>query len=211
MSEEVSELVLITRAKRGNLNAFNDLVLMYQDAVYNTAFRIVGDGAIADDIAQTAFISAWQKFDTFHGEIFRPWILRITINAAYDELRRIRRQRTIPLEPTAPDDDNETIEDAAWMADGSDGPGRVTERKDAIAAISDCLNQMPTDYRSVLTLIDVQELGYQEVSEILGTPLGTIKSRLFRARAKIRDCLKKKEELFDYLKRSDNEEQDGAQ
>lgn len=197
MTKEINDETLILRAKRGNLDAFNQLVLRFQDAVFNTALRIVCDAAIADDVAQTAFISAWQKIDTFKGEVFKPWILRIAINASYDELRRIRRQRSVPLEPLTYEDENETMEDAAWMADAADEPKTRAERQEILSAIEACLNGLATDYRAVLALIDVQEIDYQEVSEILGVPLGTIKSRLFRARGKMRDCLKNKGELFD--------------
>ena len=121
MRLESNDLTLVLRAKRGNLDAFNELVLRFQDAVYNTALRIVRDSAIADDVAQTAFISAWQKIETFRGEVFKPWILRIATNAAYDELRRARRRQAIPLEPPASDEDGGTIEDAEWMADETNG------------------------------------------------------------------------------------------
>ncbi len=192
MTIENDDLILVQRAKRGNLDAFNQLVLRFQDAVYNTALRIICDPAAADDVAQSAFISAWQKIDTFRGEVFRPWILRIATNAAYDELRRIRRQRSVPIEPANPNDESEVIDESGWLADETDGPEALFMRKEVRLSVEDCLNALPTDYRAVLTLIDVQELDYQEVSEILSVPLGTIKSRLFRAREKIRDCLKKK-------------------
>lgn len=198
MTNEIDDGTLILRAKRGNLDAFNQLVLRFQDAVFNTALRIVCDAAIADDVAQTTFVSAWQKIDTFRGDVFKPWILRIAINASYDELRRIRRQRSVPLEPLTHEAENETMEDAAWLADKSDEPNTAAERREVVSAIEDCLNGLATDYRSVLALVDVQEIDYQEVSDILGVPLGTIKSRLFRARAKMRDCLKHKGELFDH-------------
>ena len=201
MAKETDDITLILRAKRGNLDAFNELVLRFQDAVYNTALRIVSDAAIADDVAQTTFVSAWQKIDTFKGEIFKPWILRIAINASYDELRRIRRRRSVPLEPLAREDEGETVEDPAWLADESARPETRVEREEVLSAIENCLNRMPDDYRAVLALIDVQELDYHDASEALGLPLGTVKSRLFRARGKMRDCLKNKGELFDQYDR----------
>ncbi len=210
MRLESDDLTLVLRAKRGNLDAFNELVLRFQDAVYSTALRIVRDRAAADDVAQTAFVSAWQKIETFRGEVFKPWILRIATNAAYDELRRARRRQAIPLEPAAPNEEGETIEDAEWMADETDGPETLSERREVVSALEDCLNGLPTDYRAVLTLVDVQELDYQDVSEILSVPLGTIKSRLFRARGKMRDCLKTKGELFDREERLNHERTDGS-
>lgn len=211
MTMENDDLILVQRAKRGNLDAFNQLVLRFQDAVYNTALRIVREPAIADDVAQSAFISAWQKIDTFRGEVFRPWILRIVTNAAYDELRRIRRQRSVPIEPTNPNDESEVNDESSWLADDADGPEALLIRKEVRLTVEDCLNALPTDYRSVLVLVDVQELDYQEVSEILSVPLGTIKSRLFRARGKIRDCLKGKGELFNLEERLTGDGENGLE
>ena len=192
---ETDESKLIKGAIQGNLNAFNQLVMIYQTAVYNTALRIVYDEDRANDLAQTAFISAWQHMDSFKGDSFKPWILRITINACYDELRRQRRHPSVPLEPVSTEDDEEN-EDVHWLMDPSPQPSQTTETNEMIQAVENCLNRLPFDYRSVLLLIDVQELDYQEASEVLDKPLGTVNSRLFRARQKMRDCLKEKGELF---------------
>jgi len=191
------------------MNAFNQLVMIYQTAVYNTALRIVYDEDRANDLAQTAFISAWQHMDSFKGDSFKPWILRITINACYDELRRQRRHPSVPLEPVSTEDDEEN-EDVHWLMDPSPQPSQTTETNEMIQAVENCLNRLPFDYRSVLLLIDVQELDYQEASEVLDKPLGTVKSRLFRARQKMRDCLKEKGELFSsedrYFDRKDEQD-----
>ncbi|HOG60025.1 MAG TPA: RNA polymerase sigma factor [Flexilinea sp.] len=206
---ETDESKLIKGAIQGNLNAFNQLVMIYQTAVYNTALRIVYDEDRANDLAQTAFISAWQHMDSFKGDSFKPWILRITINACYDELRRQRRHPSVPLEPVSTEDDEEN-EDVHWLMDPSPQPSQTTETNEMIQAVENCLNRLPFDYRSVLLLIDVQELDYQEASEVLDKPLGTVKSRLFRARQKMRDCLKEKGELFSsedrYFDRKDEQD-----
>ena len=206
---EMDESKLIKGAIQGNLNAFNQLVMIYQTAVYNTALRIVYDEDRANDLAQTAFISAWQHMDSFKGDSFKPWILRITINACYDELRRQRRHPSVPLEPVSTEDDEEN-EDVHWLMDPSPQPSQTTETNEMIQAVENCLNRLPFDYRSVLLLIDVQELDYQEASEVLDKPLGTVKSRLFRARQKMRDCLKEKGELFSsedrYFDRKDEQD-----
>ena len=206
---ETDESKLIKGAIQGNLNAFNQLVMIYQTAVYNTALRIVYDEDRANDLAQTAFISAWQHMDSFKGDSFKPWILRITINACYDELRRQRRHPSVPLEPVSTEDDEEN-EDVHWLMDPSPQPSQTTETNEMIQAVENCLNRLPFDYRSVLLLIDVQELDYQEASEVLDKPLGTVKSRLFRARQKMRDCLKEKGELLSsedrYFDRKDEQD-----
>ena len=202
---ELDESRLIEGAIRGNLDAFNKLVIMYQTAVYNTALRIMFDPDQANDLAQTAFISAWKHMDTFKGDSFKPWILRITINACYDELRRLRRHPSVPLEPVSIED-NEENEDAKWLVDLNPSPVEANETHEIIEEVENCLNRLPYDYRSVLVLIDVQEMDYQAASDILGKPLGTVKSRLFRARQKMRDCLKAKGELFDSLDRQSDRE-----
>lgn len=206
---EMDESKLIKGAIQGNLNAFNQLVMIYQTAVYNTALRIVYDEDRANDLAQTAFISAWQHMDSFKGDSFKPWILRITINACYDELRRQRRHPSVPLEPVSAEDDEEN-EDVHWLIDPSPQPSQTTETNEMVQAVENCLNRLPFDYRSVLLLIDVQEMDYQEASEVLDKPLGTVKSRLFRARQKMRDCLKEKGELFSsedrYFDRKDEQD-----
>lgn len=202
---ELDESRLIEGAIRGNLDAFNKLVIMYQTAVYNTALRIMFDPDQANDLAQTAFISAWKHMDTFKGDSFKPWILRITINACYDELRRLRRHPSVPLEPVSIED-NEENEDAKWLVDLNPSPVEANETNEIMGEVENCLNRLPYDYRSVLLLIDVQEMDYQTTSDILGKPLGTVKSRLFRARQKMRDCLKAKGELFDSLDRQSDRE-----
>lgn len=202
---EIEEAKLIERAIKGNLDAFNRLVLMYQSIVYNTALRILYDEDLADDLTQTAFVSAWQHINSFKGESFKPWIMRITINACYDELRRQRRHPNMPLEPTSVESDEE-YEDAPWMIDQSPQPLEVYESSERIAQLEACLKKLPEDYRSVLVMIDVQEMNYQEVSDVLDKPLGTVKSRLFRARIKLRDCLKNHSELFGFDRRYDDKE-----
>lgn len=193
----IEEAKLIERAIKGNLDAFNRLVLMYQSTVFNTALRILYDEDLADDLTQTAFISAWQHIGSFKGDSFKPWIVRITINACYDELRRQRRHPNVPLEPVSIENDEE-YEDAQWMIDQSPQPTEVYQSGERIAQLEACLKKLPEDYRSVLVMIDVQEMNYQEVSDVLDKPLGTIKSRLFRARIKLRDCLRNHSELFGF-------------
>ena len=181
------------------------LVLIYQSIVYNTALRIMNDSQAADDLAQTAFISAWQHMDTFKGNSFKPWILRITINACYDELRRQRRHPAVPLEPVTPDG-NEENEDACWLIDPAAHPKEVSEKKETLSMVLECLEALPEDYRTAMAMIDVQEMNYQETADILQKPLGTIKSRLLRARLRMRECLQGKGELFRGVQRTMDEE-----
>lgn len=201
---DLNESKLIMRAIQGNLDAFNQLVVIYQTAVYNTAFRIMNDSEAADDIAQTAFISAWQHMGSFKGDSFKPWILRITINACYDEIRRLRRHPSTPLEPVS--EENEENEDAVWLTDSSLQPDELSLQKDTMATVADCMGSLPEEYRIVLQLIDVHEFNYQDAADMINKPLGTIKSRLLRARLRMRSCLESKGELYHSQNRTDNKD-----
>lgn len=186
-----NEAKYLEMAVDGSLEAFNSLVTYYQTAVYNTALRIMCDAARADDITQTAFINAWKHIGNFSGTSFKPWILRITINACYDELRKLKRHPEQELVPQSQDSDEEN-EDVPWLIDPSESPAEQIERQDRQESIMDCFNNLPDVYRAVFLLIDIQEMDYQTVADTLKVPLGTVKSRLLRARLRMRDCLKSK-------------------
>ena len=178
-------------ARDGSLEAFNCLVTYYQTAVFNTALRIMCDETRADDISQTAFINAWKHITNFSGPSFKPWVLRITINACYDELRRLKRHPEQELVPKSQDSDEEN-EDVPWLIDPSESPAEHLERQERQESIRSCFEVLPDVYRTVFLLVDGQDMDYQSVSDILKVPLGTVKSRLLRARLRMRDCLKSK-------------------
>ena len=190
----MDEAALIRSAQGGNLDSFNALVLSYQDHVFNTAFRILGDAALADDATQEAFLSAFRSLRTFRGGSFRAWLLRTVTNASYDELRRQKRRPTTPLEPQMGDGDD--LDSARWLADQTASPEQLTEAAELDRAIQRCLNDLPTDFRAVVVLADVQGLDYVEVAVAAGVPLGTVKSRLARARLRLRECLQGFRELL---------------
>jgi len=183
----VDEIALIQAAKGGDLDSFNRLVLAYQDMVYSHAFRMVGEEESADDATQTAFSSAYNHLSSFRGGSFKAWLLRIVTNACYDELRRRKRRPTVPLEPA--DDAGEEVESARWMVDPADQPEDLVARKELQHAIQHCLDNLPEEFRSAVVMVDVQGLDYFEASQAAGKPIGTIKSRLARARLRPRDCL----------------------
>ncbi|MBK5108788.1 MAG: sigma-70 family RNA polymerase sigma factor [Anaerolineales bacterium] len=183
----MDEAGLIQDAQRGDLEAFNRLILAYQDRVYNQAFRVLGEYQSADDATQEAFISAYKSIRSFRGGSFRAWLLRIVTNACYDELRRKKRRPTTPLEPV--DDEGDEIESPNWIADSGELPEDNIVRAELADAIQACLDQLSEDFRVVVVLVDVQGLDYLEASEVIGKPLGTIKSRLARARNRMRECL----------------------
>jgi RNA polymerase sigma-70 factor (ECF subfamily) len=190
----MDEAALIDEARKGDLEAFNCLVVEYQDMVYGQAYRVMGDEESAADATQDAFISAYKNLSSYRGGSFRAWLLRIVTNACYDELRRRKRRPVTSLEPL--DDSGEEVESPAWIADPSDTPEESLERVELGEAIQHCLAELPEDFRSVVTLVDLQGLDYQEAAAALGKPVGTVKSRLARARLRLRDCLKEFGELL---------------
>jgi RNA polymerase sigma-70 factor (ECF subfamily) len=183
----MDEKALIQDALQGDLDAFNRLVLAYQDRVYNQAYRVLGESQAADDATQEAFISAYKNLRSFRGGSFRAWLLRIVTNACYDELRRRKRRPTTPLEPV--DDAGDEIESPHWISDPGELPEDNVVRSELGQAIQHCLDQLPIDFRIVVVLVDVQGMDYLEASEAIGKPLGTVKSRLARGRNRMRECL----------------------
>lgn len=189
-----NEAALILDAQHGDLEAFNRLVLAYQDLLYNTALRILGDDAIAADATQDAFISAYRNITTYRGGSFKSWLMRTVTNACYDELRRQKRRPSVPLEPVNQDD--EEMESPRWLTDTSMTPEQKFEADELEHAIQHCLNALPPDFRTVVVLADIQGMDYTEVASSASVPLGTIKSRLARARGRLRDCLQGFRELL---------------
>jgi len=189
----MDEPALIHSAQRGDLEAFNRLVLAYQDALYNTALRILGDADLAADATQEAFLSAFRSITAYRGGSFRAWLLRTVTNACYDELRRKKRRPSIPLEPASEDDEMET---PRWLADPAMTPEEQVEAEELEHAIQHCLDALPAEFRAVVVLADIQGLDYAEIAAASRKPLGTIKSRLARARLKLRECLQAFRELL---------------
>ena len=190
----MNEPALIQDAQKGNVDAFNTLILHYQDSVYNTALRILGDEDQAADAAQEAFISAFKSINSFRGGSFKAWLMRTVTNACYDELRRQKRRPTTPLEPDT--DDGEEMDSPRWLADPSMTPAQKSEADELEHAIQHCLNNLPLEFKTVVVMADIQGMDYTEVATSVRVPLGTIKSRLARARLRLRECLQGFEELL---------------
>jgi RNA polymerase sigma-70 factor (ECF subfamily) len=191
-AESFEEEKLIKAAQRGNLDAFNELILYYQNQVYNLAYHIMKDPAAADDAAQEAFISAYRALDSFRGGSFRAWLLRIVTNACYDELRRYKRRPQISF-----DDFGEMDEEAnPHLRDEAELPEETVERDELRVMLEQTMQQLPEEQQTTLFLVDRLGLSYQEVADTMETELGTVKSRLYRARAKMRDYLMEHSELL---------------
>lgn len=176
---------LIERARDGDLTAFNALVVRFQDPVYSLALRMLGSPAAAEDATQEAFIRAWRRLDSFRGGRFQSWLFTIVANLSRDELRRRGRRPQTSLDAARDDPDRASLD----PADGGPSPEAVAEQGDLRALLESALAQLPDDWREVVVLSDVQDMAYDEIAEITGLPLGTVKSRLSRARGRLRDII----------------------
>lgn len=206
MKTTMEESELVTRAVGGDLDAFNQLVIQHQEVAYNVAYRIMSDESAAADATQEAVISMYRRLETYRGGSFRSWFLRIVTNACYDELRRQRRRPTVPIEPET--DDGELVESPEWLEDKSASPEDVLGNSEMEKAIQHCLTGLEQKFRVVITLVDVSGEDYESVARIIGTPIGTVKSRLARARLKMQLCLKGFRELLPDQFRHNSEEND---
>jgi RNA polymerase sigma-70 factor (ECF subfamily) len=194
LRERTDEGRLIAAAQRGSLDAFNELVLAYQDQVYNVAHRIMGDPASASDASQEAFISAFQHIDSFRGKhpsSFKSWLMRIVSNACYDELRRRKRRPATSIEEFEVDEEANPA-----LVSETELPEEYAQREEMARAIQAGILTLPADQRVALVLSDVQGFSYQEIAEMIDAPLGTVKSRLARARGRLRDYLRDQGELL---------------
>jgi len=190
----MDESGLIRAAQEGDLTAFNQLVLKYQDLAYNIAYRMLGDAASAGDATQDGFISAYRSLNSFRGGSFKAWVMRIVTNACYDELRRRKRRPTVSLEPITRD--NEIIESPYWLEDPGEKPEEAAVRAELGRAIQHCLRDLGENFRAVVVLVDLQGMDYAEAAQVVGSPIGTVKSRLARARRQMQQCLQQFGELL---------------
>ncbi len=187
----MDEAQLIAAAQNGDLPAFNQLVLRYQNLAYNVAYRILGDPDRAADATQDSFIKAYKALRNFHGGAFKPWLLRIVTNTCYDYLRASKRKPTNSL-----DDELEKGDYNPRFHDKGEGPEKYVERRELNNVIQQSIEQLNEHQRAVVVLVDIQGLSYEETAHILGISLGTVKSRLSRARARLRDILQEHQELL---------------
>ncbi|HEX7394117.1 MAG TPA: sigma-70 family RNA polymerase sigma factor [Anaerolineaceae bacterium] len=201
----MDETALVGAAQKGDLDAFNRLVLIYQEMAFNLAYRMLSDEDAAADATQVAFLSAYRSLASYRGGSFRAWVMRMVTNACYDELRRRQRRPTTPLEPMD-NEDEEEIESPAWLADDDPSPEQVLELGELENAIQSCLGGLPDEFRAAVIMIDVEGMDYQEVSVAINKPLGTVKSRVARGRLKLRECLQSFWELLPAQFRLENED-----
>lgn len=187
----MDEAAFIEQAKKGDVSAYNRLVLHHQQAVYNVAYRIMGEPQSAEDVTQETFIAAYKALNTFRDGSFKAWLLRITTNRCYDELRKFKRHPQSSLDDLA-----EGNESFAFLRDPAEGPEAQQQRLELIRAIERCLQGLPDDQRVTAVLCDVEGYDYEAIAQITRVSLGTVKSRVSRARSKLRECLQGVKELL---------------
>ena len=168
---------LVGQAQRGSQDAFAALVTRHQRYVYNLAYRLLRNREEAEDLTQEAFLSAWRGLHRFRGEArFTTWLYRIVTNLCYNRLPGLRRQMM-----------QVDIDDADMPALETDcDPPKAAEVAERRAWLHRHIAALPTKYRLVVTLFYLQELSYQEIAQVLGVPLGTVKTHLFRAREQLK-------------------------
>ncbi len=179
-----NETDMVADAQKGDLEAFNKLVLSYQDRIFNLAVRILGDYALAEDIAQNTFLTAYLNMPSFRNGSFRGWLFRITTNLCYDVHRRHKRYPVMSLENDV--DSEERLSPLYDFPEPSTLPEKELEKRELKQVVQQALNQLDVDQRTVVTLVDIQDFDYKEAAQILEVPIGTVKSRLARARQQLR-------------------------
>ncbi len=178
---------LINKARAGDKRAFDALVLRYQQSVFNIIYFTMGKTEHADDIAQNVFVKVYHALDSYQAKsAFSTWLYRITVNTCIDESRRQKRRWLVRLDDHVSEDAREVI-----PIDEEDRIEHKLERDEMRSIIHREIAALSETYRIVITLRDINELSYDEIAKILRCKVGTIKSRLFYARLKLRDRLKK--------------------
>jgi len=187
--QQARDGALIGRALEGDLDAFNEIVGLYQDYLFALVVRVVGDRDSAADAVQEAFFSCYRNLNRFRGDSFRSWLTRIALNAATDVLRQRKRR---PSEPYP------EWEDDAWQppAEEKDNPERQAMRRNASRVLAVALQQITDDQRLAIVLYDVEGYDYQEIADMTGAALGTVKSRIHRGRLALRELLGEEMELL---------------
>ena len=193
--------ILIEKSKQGDLDAFNLLVRRYEVKIYNMAYRFMGNHADAGDLAQETFIRLYKSLPTFRGESgFLTWLYRVCANACRDELRRQKRQQKISWEEISCG-----LETTATLYNNEPLPEEMLERQELKASIQLCLDSLSEEHRLILILREIQELSYDEIARVLDCTMGTVKSRLSRARLALKEKIIAHPELSTEVKRQKKE------
>ncbi len=176
---------LVRNAQNGDVPAFNELVLAYQGLAYHVAYRVLADGEAAADATQEAFLLAYKHIRSYRGGSFKAWLMRIVTNSCYSQLRNKQRKPAISLDSAAVEADKQP----ARIQARDESPEDYAERQELNRTLQQGLKTLPNDQRIALVLSDVEGLSYKEIAEMTGANMGTVKSRLARGRALLRDYL----------------------
>jgi len=184
---------IIDRCRKGDVEAFEVMVKMYQGKMFNIAYRIIGDAEDAAEVVQDAFVAAYRNLPVFERKSrFSTWLYAITVNTSRNRLRQIMTRKSREThsldDPPPPDVVRERREPASREPSALD----QLATKEQQAKVQECLNSLELEFREVIVLRDVQGFAYEEIAAMLGLAAGTVKSRLFRARESVKTCLKKK-------------------
>jgi RNA polymerase sigma-70 factor (ECF subfamily) len=176
----------LDRARHGDVRAFDSLARAHERALYSHVARIIGPGADAEDVVQDALVSAWRSLPSFEGSSFKAWLFRIARNRAIDVFRAKKRRAELPLDP--PDDDGG---DGSWAEPAAGGPDLhdIVAGHETLAAVEAALALVPVEQRDALLLRDVEGFSYEEIASITVVEIGTVKSRIHRARLAVRNEL----------------------
>lgn len=187
----MDEQALLERSLNGDLSAFNRIVVEYQALAYSVAYRLLEDADSAGDAVQDSFIKAFRALDTFRGGSFKSWLMRIVTNTCYDVLRARKRQKTDSIEDLPVE-----AEYISSLTDAHETPQQYVERQELAGLITVAIRNLPEDQQISIVLCDVEGYSYEEIAEITGVAIGTVKSRISRARSKVRDYLIEHPELL---------------
>jgi len=183
---------LVSSCRKGEIDAFEALVEKYQKKMLNVAYRMIGDYDEACEVVQDAFLSAYRSIKKFRGEArFSTWLYSIVVNLSKNRMKQMKTRGA--REIYSIDTPAETEEGSMRRDPPDQGPSILEqmEKKEVDARVQGCINGLDFEYREVLVLRDIQGFSYEEIRDILKVPEGTVKSRLFRARDAVKECLKK--------------------
>lgn len=185
-----NEASLVEAAQRGDLSAFNQLVLAYQDDLYGWVISYVQDEETAADVTQQAFITAYQKIHSLRGGSFRAWIFRIARNRSIDELRYRRRHSMLRLDGELQDEEAPNL--LTILPADAPLPEEAIIQSEQAELLLELLDSLPEHFRQVSQLVEIYEMDYQEAASVLNVPLGTLKSRLARVRLRMRELIEQR-------------------
>lgn len=187
------DAALVERARAGDREAFERLVSANLKRVWRVVWRVVRDDSDADDVSQEVFLTAWQSLATYRGECrFSTWLHRIAVTRALNHLDRSSeklRRASVPLEARPSDDSEDPPRPAARLADGGPSPLQALEAREVMRRLAECLGKLPPSWRTIVALRDGESLSYEEIAATLRVALGTVRSRLARARFALKECV----------------------